>query len=43
VARHFLHARRLNDSDVRFDVVGVRFDREPPGLEHVCSAFEAAG
>jgi len=43
VARHFLHARRLAESDVRFDVVGVRFDREPPRLEHVCGAFEAVG
>ena len=43
VARHFLHARRLDESTVRFDVVGVRFDREPPGLEHVRSAFEAVG
>jgi putative endonuclease len=41
VARHFLAARRLVESDVRFDVVGVRFDREPPALEHVRSAFEA--
>jgi putative endonuclease len=43
VARHFLAARRLGESDVRFDVVGVRFDREPPALEHVRSAFEAVG
>ena len=43
VARHFLAAHRLAESDVRFDVVGVRFDREPPALEHVRGAFDAVG
>jgi putative endonuclease len=43
VARHFLAARGLADRDVRFDVVGVRFDRDPPALEHLRAAFEAVG
>ena len=44
VARHFLAARAaLAERDARFDVVGVRFDREPPAIEHVCGAFEVAG
>jgi putative endonuclease len=41
VARHFLAARGWHDRDARFDVIGVRFDREPPGVEHVRGAFEA--
>jgi putative endonuclease len=43
VARHFLAARGWGERDVRFDVVGVRFDAEPPALEHVRGAFEATG
>jgi len=43
VARYFLAAHRLGDRHTRFDVVGVRFDREPPEIEHVPGAFEAVG
>lgn len=43
VAQHYLAARGGHDRVVRFDVVGVRFDAEPPAIDHVCGAFEAAG
>jgi putative endonuclease len=41
VARHFLAARGLGERDARFDVVGVRFDADPPAVEHLRGAFEA--
>jgi putative endonuclease len=40
VAAHFVAARRWHDRDARFDVIGVRFDTDPPAVEHVQSAFE---
>ena len=40
VARYFCAARGWLDRDARFDVVGVRFDTEPPAVEHVRAAFE---
>lgn len=40
VARHFLSAHGWHDRDARFDVIGVRFDAEPPVVEHVRGAFE---
>ena len=43
VARHFLATRGLAEQDVRFDVVGIRFDREPPVVEHLSAAFDATG
>jgi putative endonuclease len=44
VARHFLATRAgMAERDARFDVVGVRFDREPPEVEHVRGAFEVVG
>jgi putative endonuclease len=43
VARHYLAARGHGERDVRFDVVGVRFDADPPLVEHVPGAFEAVG
>jgi putative endonuclease len=43
VAEHFLAARRWHDRDARFDVIGVRFDAEPPSVEHVRGAFELRG
>jgi putative endonuclease len=43
VAEHFLATRRWHDRDARFDVIGVRFDAEPPSVEHVRGAFELRG
>ena len=40
VARYFLAARGWHERTARFDVVGVRFDAEPPTVEHVRGAFE---
>jgi putative endonuclease len=40
VARHFVAARGWHERDARFDVVGIRFDTEPPAVEHVRGAFE---
>lgn len=40
VARHFLAGSGLAERDARFDVIGVRFDADPPGVEHVAGAFE---
>jgi putative endonuclease len=42
VARRFLAERGWHERDARFDVVGVRFDAEPPLVEHVRNAFEVA-
>jgi putative endonuclease len=41
VAEQFVAARRWYDRDARFDVIGVRFDTDPPAVEHVRGAFEA--
>jgi putative endonuclease len=43
VAEHFLTVKRWHDREARFDVVGVRFDEEPPAIEHVRGAFELRG
>ena len=40
VARQFLAERRWHDRDARFDVIGIRWDEDPPRVEHVQSAFE---
>jgi putative endonuclease len=40
VARHFLALHGWHERAARFDVVGVRFDAEPPAVEHVRGAFE---
>jgi putative endonuclease len=40
VARHFLAVRGWGERDARFDVVGIRFDADPPAIEHVRGAFE---
>ena len=43
VARQFLAMRGWSERCARFDVIGVRFDHEPPAVEHVRGAFEMAG
>jgi len=43
VARQFVAAHGWGERDTRFDVIGVRFDAEPPAVEHVRGAFELAG
>lgn len=43
VARQFCAMRGWLDRDARFDVVGIRFDDEPPAVEHVRGAFELHG
>ena len=43
VAQQFLTTRRWHDRDARFDVIGIRFDAEPPSVEHVRGAFELHG
>ena len=40
VARQFIAERGWHARDARFDVIGIRFDDEPPRVEHVRSAFE---
>lgn len=40
VARVFLSQRGWTDRDARFDVVGVRFDDDPPTVEHLPAAFD---
>jgi putative endonuclease len=40
VARYFLAAHGWHERTVRFDVVGIRFDAEPPAVEHVRAAFD---
>jgi putative endonuclease len=40
VAQQFLAARGWSDRDARFDVIGVRFDTDPPVVEHVQAAFD---
>jgi putative endonuclease len=43
VAQYFLAGRGGPERDARFDVVGVRFDVDPPTVEHVQGAFELPG
>jgi putative endonuclease len=42
VARYFLASRGWQERDARFDVIGIRFDVDPPALEHVRGAFEVS-
>jgi putative endonuclease len=42
VARQFVAARGWSDREARFDVIGIRFDADPPAVEHVRGAFEVA-
>ena len=39
-ARVFLHERRLDQRDARFDVVGVSWPHGKPLIEHIENAFE---
>ena len=39
-ARFFLHEKRLERRDARFDVVGISWPGGKPFLEHVQNAFE---
>ena len=41
-ARFFLHERRLDQRDARFDVVGVSWPGGKPLIEHIENAFEAS-
>ena len=43
VARVFLSQRGWSERDARFDVVGIRFDDDPPTVEHLPAAFDAQG
>jgi putative endonuclease len=43
VARHYLTLRGWHARAARFDVIGIRFDAEPPAVEHVRSAFDLVG
>jgi putative endonuclease len=43
VARLFLSQRGWHDRTARFDVVGIRFDDDPPTVEHLPAAFDAQG
>ena len=43
VAQHFLAARGWIERDARFDVIGVRFDADPPAVEHARAAFDLHG
>jgi len=43
VARQFCAVRGWLDRDARFDVVGIRFDADPPVVDHVRGAFELRG
>ena len=43
VAQQFCAMRGWLDRDARFDVVGVRFDADPPAVDHVRGAFELRG
>ncbi|HDR00245.1 MAG TPA: YraN family protein [candidate division WOR-3 bacterium] len=39
LARAYLNARGLDDVEVRFDVLAVRLDTDPPSIEHIEGAF----
>ena len=43
VAQHFCALRGWAEREARFDVIGIRFDAEPPAVEHVPGAFELRG
>ena len=39
LAQEYLVSHKLEDSEVRFDVLSVRLDAEPPTIEHLAGAF----
>jgi len=39
-AQYFLSAKKLNERDARFDVVGISWPQREPLVEHVENAFE---
>jgi putative endonuclease len=43
VARHFLAMRGWHERAARFDVIGIRWDADPPAVEHVRGAFDLVG
>ena len=43
LAHRFLALQPRPEALVRFDVIGVRLDRDPPQLEHVERAFDVQG
>src|SRR5262245_24460234 len=43
LARRFLATQPRHERLVRFDVIGIRLDRDPPQLEHIEHAFDAVG
>jgi len=43
LARRFLAMHPRPERLVRFDVIGIRLDHDPPQLEHIEQAFDAVG
>ena len=43
VARHYLAMRGWHERAARFDVIGIRWDADPPSVEHVRGAFDLVG
>lgn len=39
LAQEYLTTHDLEESPVRFDVVSIRLDCDPPGVEHIPGAF----
>lgn len=39
LAQEYLIEHGLEASDVRFDVLGIRLDADPPGIDHIRDAF----
>ena len=41
-ARYFLHEKKLDQRDARFDVVGISWQGDRPMVEHIENAFEVS-
>ncbi len=39
-ALHYLSRNRLSDREARFDVIGIRWEKEKPHLTHIRGAFD---